>query len=307
MKIAKIVYAALIGNGLIAVSKFIIGLISGSVALLAEAAHSVADTFNQVFLLISLRLSERPPDQEHPFGYGKERFFWAFVTAVMLFVVGAFFSIYEGVKKIANGELVSTTHFFWIYLALGLAFVFELVSLSMALFEVRHLVREKRKPLWEILKTSKDQTTKTVLVEDSAALLGVVIAALGTYLMQIFKNPIFDGGASVLIGVILLAIAVVLAQQSRRLLLGEAATEENVKKIREAILSHPQVKEIVDLLTMHLGPEKILIASHLNFKDNLSTDEIEKAIDEIERKISRALPEAAQSFIEAEKVKRVSQ
>src|SRR3990170_1855621 len=198
MQIQKIVYAALIGNGLIAISKFVIGLISGSIALLAEAAHSVADTFNQVFLLISLSLSKKPADLEHPFGHGKERFFWAFVTAVVLFVVGAFFSIFEGIKKILSGETIDPNHFVWIYLALGLALLFELVSLGIAVFETRHLVKEEKKPLLQILKTSKDPTTKTVLAEDSAALLGVIIAAIGTLLMQVTKNPIFDGLASVL-------------------------------------------------------------------------------------------------------------
>jgi len=300
MQIQRIIYAALIGNGLIAVSKLAIGIISGSVALLAEAAHSVADTFNQVFLLISLRLSKRPADLEHPFGHGKERFFWAFITAIILFVVGAFFSIFEGAKKIVAGELVEPGHFVSIYVALGLAFVFELVSLGVAFSEVKHLIKEEKKPLFQILKTSKDPTTKTVLAEDTAALLGVVIAAIGTYLMQTTKSSLFDGAASILIGIILLVVAFVLAQQSRGLLLGEAASTEDRQKIRETILSHPQVRDVIDLLTMHLAPDEILVNSHLSFKDGLETGQIEKIVDEIEMNIRRVVPEATHIFIEAE-------
>lgn len=300
MQVSKMVWAALIGNALIALAKFVTAAISGSVALLAEGAHSVADTFNQVFLLISLSLGEKPPDEQHPYGHGKDRFFWAFVTAIMLFFLGAFFSIYEGTQKLLEafrGEAISGTHF-WSYIALGVAFVFESYSLSVGITETRKGMEEEKKTFWQFFRTSKDPTLKTVLFEDTAALLGLVFALVGIYLVDATGSHWWDGLASILIGIVLAAVAFMLAAQSRGLLLGAAADREDRKKIRKALTSSEKVSKVIDILTMHLSPEEILVTSHVELEEVKSAQEIEETIDSLEREIQKEVPEAKLIFIE---------
>jgi cation diffusion facilitator family transporter len=300
MEVSRMVWAALIGNALIAVAKFTTAAISGSVALLAEGAHSVADTFNQVFLLISLSLGEKPPDEQHPYGHGKDRFFWAFVTAVMLFFLGAFFSIYEGTQKVleaVRGEAVSGSHF-WSYIALGVAVIFESYSFSVGLSETRKGMHKEGKTFGQFLRTSKDPTLKTVLFEDSAALLGLVFALIGIYLVDATGSHWWDGLASIMIGLVLAAVAFMLAAQSRGLLLGAAADREDRKKIRKALTSSDKVSKIIDVLTMHLSPDEILVTAHVELEGVKSVKEIEETIDGLEQEIQKEVPEAKLIFIE---------
>ena len=205
----KIVLVALGANGTIAAGKFAVGLLTGSAAMLAEAAHSVADTVNQGFLLVSINLSDNPADEDHPYGYGKERFFWAFLAAVFIFVAGAFFSVYEGIQKLLEGGEHHGS--FWpSYLVLGLAFAFDSVVLVLAVREAQHQAGLMRVGVREFLRESTDVTLKTALYEDVAATTGVVLAALGLVLLQVTGNPVFDGIASILIGVVLIVVAIML-------------------------------------------------------------------------------------------------
>ncbi len=300
MEVSRIVWAALIGNALIALAKFIAAGISGSVALLSEGAHSVADTFNQVFLLIGLSLGKKPPDEQHPYGHGKDRFFWAFITAITLFFVGAFFSIYEGINKILEalrGELVSGSHI-WSFVALGIAIIFESFTLSVGVIETSKGMRKENKSFFQFFRTSRDTTLKTVLFEDTAAILGLIFALTGVYLVEVTGSLWWDGLASMLIGVVLAIVAVMLALQSRGLLLGAAASREDRKKIRRALTSSNRVTKIIDVLTMHLSPAEILLTTHIELENIKSAKEVEDTIDGLEREVKKAVPEAKLIFIE---------
>jgi cation diffusion facilitator family transporter len=219
------IYGALVADLLIANSKFIAGFVSGSSAMLAEGAHSVADTVNQVFLLISLPLSQRSPDPEHPFGYGQERFFWSFIVAVGLFIAGAVFSFYEGVTKI-TGEAEGHGSYLIGYIVLGTAFVFESAALVVTIREVQKAARERDRSFWDHFKNTRNTTMKVPLYEDVAALVGLVIAAAGLLFTQLSGNTLYDGIASIDIGAVLSVVAFQLGADSRTLLLGAAAPQE---------------------------------------------------------------------------------
>jgi cation diffusion facilitator family transporter len=292
----RAVYAALLGNGLIAVFKFVAAWQTGSSAMLAEGLHSLADTGNQVLLLLGLRLSQRPPDVRHPFGYGKDRFFWAFVVAMSMFTVGAAFSIREGIERLFHPQPLE--NLIWNYAALGFAVVFETFALRIAFREFRGLV--KNQSLWSAVRNVKDPALLTVLFEDTAALVGIILAAGGITAAALTGNYIFDGLASVLIGVVLAAVAFVLAVESRDMLLGESATERDKERMMEAIKGVPEVEKVIELLTMHIAPDDILVNLSVNFRDDLTTDQLEMAIDRIEREVRKAVPEVNRIFIEAE-------
>ncbi|TET54311.1 MAG: cation diffusion facilitator family transporter [Actinobacteria bacterium] len=296
-----IVWAAFVGNGLIMVTKFVVAIFSGSIAMLAEAVHSVADTFNQLFLIISLKLGAKPADEKHPFGYGKERFFWAFIAALIIFFVGSFFSIYEGARKIIEGGHGSEQSYFVIGLAvLGIAFIFESISIGIAVREVRHGMKKAKKSLLDFVTQTRDLTLKTVLFEDGAALFGLVFAAIGMYLSKVYETALFEGLASILIGIILAVVAFYLAKEARTLLLGAAAGKEELKHMLKVFLEEPNVEKVIDLLTMYMGPESILLTSHLQINDSLSSTEQESLIDELERKIIKVVPKVKKVFIEPE-------
>jgi cation diffusion facilitator family transporter len=294
------VVGALIANALIAVLKFVAAGVTGSSGMMAEALHSLADTTNQVFLLLGLRFYRRPASEKHPFGYGKERFFWSFIAAIFIFGVGATYAIYEGVVKLSHPH--APERLTWAYAVLAGSFVLESASIALAIHQEVREARHEGLTFGEYLRESKDPTAKTVLFEDSAALVGILIAAAGLYLTEHHAGPrggaYWDGVASIAIGGVLAVVAFVLARSSRGLLLGEAATEKAREAIRRAILEHPNVVEVVELLTMHLAPKQILINAHVNFRDELETDEIEKTIHEIERNIKRAEPMVDMIFLE---------
>ena len=295
------VLGALFANALIAVLKFIAAVITGSSGMMAEALHSVADTTNQVFLLLGLRFFKRPATTKHPFGYGKERFFWSFIAAIFIFGVGATYAVYEGIAKLRHPHAPSNLK--WAYIVLAISFVLEAASITLAIYqEVREAHHEGLKFL-DYLRESKDPTAKTVLFEDSAALLGIAIAGAGLVLTDYqvggSAGAYWDGVASIVIGLVLAVVAFVLARTSRGLLPGEAANPKTLQVIKQAIESHPHVERVVELLTMHLAPKQILINAHIKLRDGLVTGEIEKTIEDVEERIKQAEPKVEMIFLEA--------
>src|SRR5262245_32860744 len=273
------VLGALFANGLIAILKLVAAVITGSSGMMAEALHSVADTTNQIFLLLGLRFYKRPPSNKHPFGYGKERFFWSFIAAIFIFGVGATYAIYEGIEKLAHPH--PPTNLKWAYGVLAVAFVLEAGSIALAIYQEVKEAHHEGLTFMDYLRDSKDPTAKTVLFEDSAALIGIVIAFTGLLLTHYqvggAVGAYWDGLASIIIGIVLAIVAFVLARASRGLLLGEAANPKEVEAIKKAIESHPNVEHVVELLTMHLAPKQILINTHVKLKENLVTNDILKS------------------------------
>jgi cation diffusion facilitator family transporter len=294
----RTVLIALGANASIAAAKLVAGVVSGSSALLAETAHSVADTMNQLFLLYSLRLGEREADAEHPFGYGKERFFWSFLAAVGIFVAGAGFSLYEGLDRML-GPPQKSGSFGIAYGVLAFAFVAEGVSLARAWRQTRTEARESRRSHVGYVRESRDPTTKTVLFEDSAAVVGVVLALLGVGLHEATGNQAYDGLASVAIAVLLAVIAVALGRDTRALLIGEAATPEERQAIMEMLDSHPAVDHVIELLTMALAPDRLLAAARVDLADDLTASDIERASSEIDRRLRERVPTVWQVFLDA--------
>lgn len=299
------VLGALFANGLITILKFIAAVMTGSSGMMAESLHSLADTTNQVFLLLGLRFYKRPASEKHPFGYGKERFFWSFIAAVFIFGVGATYAIYEGVQKLRSPH--PPENLSWAYWVLSISFVLELGSIGLAIYQEVKEAHHEGLTFKEYLRESKDPTAKTVLFEDTAALLGIVIAGVGLYLTEHHAGPgggaYWDGVASITIGVVLAIVAFALARSSKGLLLGEAATKKAVARIQEAIMEHPNVVEVVELLTMHLAPKQILINAHVNLINDLKTDDIEATVGEIEELIKRAEPKVDMIFLEVAREK----
>lgn len=294
------VLGALFANAVIAVLKLGAALITGSSGMMAEALHSIADTANQVFLLLGLRFYKRPASKKHPFGYGKERFFWSFIAAIFIFGVGATYAIYEGIVKLRHPH--PPENLAWAYWVLGISFVLETGSIALAIYQEVKEAHHERLTVFAYLRESKDPTAKTVIFEDSAALLGIVIAGAGLYLTEHHSGPgdgaYWDGVASIAIGLVLSVVAFALARTSRGLLLGEAANPKSVRAIIEAIESHPNVVKVVELLTMHLAPKQILINAHINLRDDLVTSDIVNTVEAVEELIKRAEPKVEMIFLE---------
>ena len=296
----KTVLAAMGANFGIAVGKLAAGLITGSGALLAEAGHSAADTVNQVFLLLGLRLSEAKPDEEHPHGYGKEGFFWSFLAAIFIFVAGATFSVYEGVRTLLQNDV---HHRSAIELAigfgvLGMAFLFESVSFVIAVRELRQSAAKRSWSFFRYIRKSPDLTTKTVFWEDSAALTGLAIAALGLFVSEVTGNEHWDGVAALGIGAVLAFVAVMLGLQSRNLLLGAAASPETRMAISASVRAFPEVRDIVRLLTMQLGSHSVLVSGELAVQSGMTTTEIEDLLVRIDVQIEIDVPEVSETFWE---------
>jgi cation diffusion facilitator family transporter len=294
----RTVLVALSANASIAVAKLFAGLVSGSSAMPAEAAHSLADTINQVFLLYSLAMGDREADAEHPFGYGKERFFWSFLAAVGIFVAGAGFSLYEGLSRIFGPETESG-HFGVAYAVLAFAAMAEGASLVRAYRQTRREAADSRQSHARYVRASRDPTTKTVLFEDSAAIVGVVLAFAGVALHQATGDQFYDGLASVLIAVLLAVVAVALGRDTKALLIGEAATAEERAAIAEVIEAHPAVDRLLELLTMALAPDRLLVAARIDLADGLSADEIERASSELDHELRERMPVVWQVFLDA--------
>ncbi|MGH3321124.1 MAG: cation diffusion facilitator family transporter [Streptosporangiaceae bacterium] len=291
------VLIALSMNLAIAVAKFVAGVLSGSSAMLAEGAHSVADTMNQVFLLASLKLSGRPPDEEHPFGYGKERYFWTFLAAVGIFVAGGLFSILEGVERLTSpggeegGVIVA-------YAVLAVAFVLEGVSWTRAVRQVHGEARKAGFGFMRFIVKRADPTVKTVVYEDTAALAGLVIAALGITLHLVTGNPVYDAAASIVIGLELISFAFVLGRDSKALLVGQAVPPELQRGIRAEIAGVDGIVDVLDLLTMQLGPESVLVAARIDLSNSLTGDDAERAAEHADRRLRERFPEVRHVFLD---------
>ena len=294
------VLAALVANIVIAVGKLEAGLLTGSGAMLAEAVDSMADSVNQAFLLIGIRLSDTRPDEEHPHGYGKEAFFWSFVAALFIFVAGATFSYFEGIRTLVEGEFHERESIELIvaFVVLGLAFLFEGTVLIIATRTLRRGARARGWSFWMFVRESPELTTKTVFWEDSAATLGLVVAALGLGLTELTSSEAWDGAASIVIGLILTAVALMLGLQARSLLLGAAAHRDVRDALRSRILSFDEVEVIVRLLTMQLGARSILVTAELQIVDGLTTTAIEDLLQRIEDAVREAEPDVSDSFFE---------
>jgi len=292
----KAIYAALAGNGMIALTKFFASAYTGSSAMFSEAIHSVVDTGNQILLLYGIKRSERPADKTHPFGYGMEVYFWSFVVAILLFGLGSGVSIYEGFSKIQNPHPV--TNPFVNYIVIGFAIIFETIAFSVAYRELRKT--KGSQSLIKAIRTSKDPTIFTVLFEDFAALLGLMVAGLAIYLGEVLNLPILDGIASIIIGLILALTASLLAFECKGLLCGEAANDQIVAGIEDIVKGETDVLYINEILTMHLGPQDILLNISLDFKDAMSSGNVETTISELETSIKSKFPEIKRVFIEAQ-------
>lgn len=289
------VLGALVANGVITILKFIGAAMTGSSGMMAEAFHSLADTTNQVFLLLGLRFYSKPPSEKHPFGYGKERFFWSFIAAIFIFGVGATFAIYEGYQKLTHPH--PPENLSWAYWILGISFVLEAGSIGLALYQEIKEAHHEGLSFGQYLRESKDPTAKTVIFEDSAALVGIVLAAAGIYMSDHY-GAYWDGVASIAIGIVLAIVAFVLARSSRGLLLGEAAIPKAVEAIRSAINAHPNVNQVVELLTMHMAPKQILVNAHVNLNDDLTNAQIIETVAEVETAIKTAEPKVGMIFLE---------
>jgi len=292
----KVIYAALAGNSLIAVTKFVAASMTGSAAMLSEGIHSLVDTGNQGLLLMGLAKAKKPADERFPFGHGKEIYFWSFVVAILIFAVGAGISIYEGVHHILYpSEMGDPTVAYWV---LGLAMLFEFFAWFMAWREFNQTRRGRS--YVETVQAAKDPTLFVVLFEDSAAMLGLVVAFLGVWLGQVTGNPYFDGGASVLIGLILAGTAAWLAWETKSLLIGEAAEPELIAAVRAKADELPEVVAVNEVLTMHMGPEFVLLNMSVDFADEATAGQLESAIAALDERIREAHPRVKRIFIEAE-------
>ena len=294
----KAVVAAILGNVAIAAIKFVAAAATGSSAMLSEAIHSLVDTGNGWLLLLGMRRSRRPADAEHAFGHGKELYFWTLIVAVLVFGLGGGMSFYEGITHLLHPKAMERLA--WNYLVLGVAILFEGLSWSVAFREFR--AGQGEKGFWEAARTSKDPTTLTVVLEDSAALVGLLLAFTGILLGDRLHDPRFDGAASVAIGLLLSAVAFFLAYQSRGLLIGESADRATLASIREILAAEPAVERVIDLLTMHFGPHEVLLTLEIQFGRGLSAEDVEATVERLEERISARHPDVKRIYIEAQSI-----
>jgi cation diffusion facilitator family transporter len=289
----KVIFAALAGNLAIAVTKFAAAAYTGSSAMLSEAIHSSVDTGNQGLLLLGLKRAARPPDASHPFGHGMELYFWAFVVALLIFALGGAFSIYEGIHKVLQPEAVTDA---WVnYVVLGLSILFEGYSFSVALHEFRQTHADE--PFWQAIRASKDPGVFAVLLEDSAALAGLVVALLGVSLSQLLHMPALDGAASIVIGLLLVATAVFLARETLSLLTGESASRRSLTQVKALLAADRRVAAVDEMLSMQLGPREVLLALTIDFREDMSGEEVESAAAELTLAVERMHPEITRLFM----------
>lgn len=294
------IYGAIAANSAIAVSKFFAAFFTGSAAMLSEGIHSLVDTGNGILLLFGIKRSQRPPDNKHPFGYGNEIFFWSFVVAILIFSLGGGIALYEGIRHIIHPRELQNVQ--WNYVVLILAMIFEGSALRVALKQFN--LNRRKKNFFAALQDSKDTTTVAVVVEDSAALYGLIIALLSVFLGQVTGWVYFDGIGSVLIGVLLLSVSIFFAIECKALLIGEGLMAENIEKIEEILREDPRVTSFKRPLSLYFGPNEVLVNLDVHFIDGLSSDDIEDAVDQIEVHIKTAVPKVNRIFIEAETIRK---
>lgn len=292
-----VIYAALVGNGLISVTKFVAAGITGSAAMMAEGIHSLVDTGNQGLLLLGLRKAKKPADKLHPLGHGKEVYFWSFVVAVLIFALGAGISLYEGWHRTMHPEPVENPMVNFV--VLGLAICFESVAWWLAWKEFRKF--QGRRSLNAAVKAAKDPTTFIVLFEDTAAMLGLVVAGIGLGISAAFDLPVFDGIATLCIGAILTGTAIWMAIRVKSLLIGEAADEEVIDDVRRRAAELDAVLKVNEVITLHMGPNFILVNVSVDFRDDAKAGDMEQAIEKLTREIRDAHDDVQRVFIEAER------
>jgi cation diffusion facilitator family transporter len=291
------VLVAMGANAGIGVLKFVAAIFTGSAAMFAEAAHSVADTATEVLLLTALKRSDRKPDRQHPFGYGKERFFWALIAAVSIFVSGAVFAAYEGIRTMF-GEGEEQTLAWIAYAVLGVSFVLEGTSWLQAVRQLRNEARNDETTPLRWLRETDDPTVKTVFFEDSAALIGLLLAFGGVGLHQLTGSGFWDGLASVLIGLLLTGVAFILGRTNAGLLIGRQADRRTVYALRDALAARPEVDQVVDLLTMTVGTDQLLLCARLDFADSLDAAALERACVDIDVDLHDRFPDLQEVFLE---------
>ncbi|MGB7639608.1 MAG: cation diffusion facilitator family transporter [Nitrososphaeraceae archaeon] len=291
----KAVYAALAGNLGIAIAKLIAAIMTGSTAMFAETLHSFSDTFNQVLLLVGIKTSTKTATERHPFGYGKEQFFWSFIVATMIFGISGILSLEQGFNSLLGGKVHHIENVDISYVILSISAIFEGNALRIALALLKYDIegRGEKIGITTLIKEfqeSKDPSILTVLVEDSAALLGIAAAGLGIFFSSLTGNTIYDAISSLAIGSILMAFAFFLAKENKALLIGESISRRDYKKIVTLINELPDVNRLISLRTMHFAPEDVLVTIEVNLVDGLDTDKIESVIETIEQKVKEAIP-----------------
>ncbi len=289
------VYGAIAANSAIAVTKFIVAGVTGSSAMLSEAVHSTVDTGNGILLLIGMSRSQQPATPKHPFGHGKELYFWSLIVAVLIFGLGGGISFYEGVQHVLAP--VPLTDPFWNYVVLAAAAVFEGASLGVALHQFQS--EKGPHPFWRALHTSKDPSTYTVIAEDSAALLGLLIAGVGIWASHTFQLPVLDGVASILIGLLLAGVAVLLVSEARGLLVGEGVRPETAEQLRQLALRPDEVRSASMPLTMYMGPDDVLLAIDVAFRNGTPAEQTARVVNAIERDMRAQFPRIRRIYIEA--------
>ena len=292
----KVIYAAIVANLGIAAAKFVVAALTGSAAMLAEGIHSAVDTGNELLLLVGEKIAGRKPDARHPFGYGKAVYFWALIVALSVFSLGGGLSIVHGIHSLREPEPLGDP--FWNYVVLGVAFLFEGYSWNVS----RRALNSKRRPgatLWQTVRASKDASTFTVFIEDSAALLGIMVAAAGIFLGQLLRNPYIDPAASIVIGLLLVGAAFTLARETGALLLGESVGVEQTGKLKELFRADPAIETVGQLMTMQLGPDDILLTVAVRFKRGMRIDEVDLAIARLEGAVAAFDPAITKVYFEA--------
>ena len=292
------VFGAIAANVVIAAMKFVGAAATGSSAMLSEGIHSMVDTGDGLLLLVGMRLAERPPDERHPFGYGKELYFWSLIVAVLIFGVGGGVSIFEGIVRLLDPKPMEGAG--WSYAILGGAAVFEGTSLAIAVRQFKRSIGDA--PFWRSLRTSKDPTLYTVMAEESAALAGLAAAAIGVFGSDSLGMPAFDAGASIVIGALLCGVSTLLIVQARKLLVGEAVSTEMAEAIRAIAQGERSVHRAGWPLTMHLGPDDVLLALDAEFKTGVSAEEVARAVNRIEAALRARFPEIGRIYIESRRV-----
>ena len=292
------VFGAIAANVVIAAMKFVGAATTGSSAMLSEGIHSVVDSGDGVLLLVGMRLANRPADERHPFGYGKELYFWSLIVAVLIFGVGGGVSIYEGILRLLEPKPMEDAG--WSYAILGAAAVFEGTSLAIAVRQFRRSIEGA--PFWKALRSSKDPTLYTVMAEDSAALAGLAAAAIGVFGSHQLGMPSLDAGASIFIGLLLCGVSSLLIVQARALLVGEAVSSDMAEAIRAIAQEEASVHRAGWPLTMHLGPDDVLLALDAEFNTGVPAEEVARAINRIEARVRERFPEIGRIYIESRRV-----
>lgn len=289
-----VVVAAIISNTLVCIAKFVAAFITNSSAMLAEAIHSIVDIGNSVLVMVGIKRSKKPADAKHPFGYGTEIYFWTLIVAISIFGIGGGLSIFEGVMHIIEPRVIENPLVNYLVLLFGI-----LIEGTSFIIAMKHFNKAKgRKNALRFIRTTKDPSIFTVVFEDSAAVIGLVIAFLGIFLSELLHMPVLDGVSSCLIGILLIVVAFFLLSEAKGLLIGEGLEPAKLRKMQALIRAHDQVEDIGVLRTLYLGPNDLLINIDIRFKEGLKTTAIDEEISEIEESIYEHFPEAKHIYIE---------